>query len=226
MRPVESYRTYLLLLARLQLVHEIQAKLDPSDLVQQTLLKAHQNGHQFRGTSDAEQVAWLRTILANTLTDAIRKFAPKAGPRERSLAASIERSSKRLEAILAADETSPSQRRHSPRTVDPLGRCTSPASRRPAPGRRATSPPGPANGRDRQANESRHRRDRRPTSARPPSAPAKPGRIMTRSKPSLACLRQGPNPVAGTLRVPSALCTARRIDHSPTMTYREVIPTP
>ncbi len=73
-------------------------------------MKAHQNGHQFRGTSDAEQVAWLRTILANTLTDAVRKFAPKAGLRERSLAASIEQSSKRLEAILAADQTSPSQR--------------------------------------------------------------------------------------------------------------------
>jgi RNA polymerase sigma-70 factor, ECF subfamily len=109
-RPVESYRTYLLLLARLQLGENLQAQLDPSDLVQQTLLKAHQNGAQFRGTSDAEHVAWLRTILANTLTDAVRQFVPKAGPRVRSLPASLEQSSRRLEAILAADQTSPSQR--------------------------------------------------------------------------------------------------------------------
>ncbi len=109
-RPVESYRSYLLLLARLQLAPELQGKLDPSDLVQQTMLKAHQSRDQFRGSSDAEHVAWLRTILANTLTDAIRKFAPKAGVRERSLEVGLEQSSRRLEAILAADQTSPSQR--------------------------------------------------------------------------------------------------------------------
>jgi RNA polymerase sigma-70 factor (ECF subfamily) len=109
-RPVETYRSYLLLLAQLQLAHELQGKLDPSDLVQQTLLKAHQFGDQFRGSAEAERVAWLRTILANTLADAARKFAPRAGMRERSLEASLEQSSRRLEAILAADQTSPSQR--------------------------------------------------------------------------------------------------------------------
>ncbi len=110
MRPVESYRSYLLLLARLQLAPEFQGKLDPSDLVQQTMLKAHECRDQFRGSSDAEQLAWLRAILANTLTDAIRKLAPRAGMRERSLEAGLEQSSRRLESILAADQTSPSQK--------------------------------------------------------------------------------------------------------------------
>jgi RNA polymerase sigma-70 factor, ECF subfamily len=109
-RPIESYRSYLLLLARLQLAPELQGKLEPSDLVQQTLLKAHQNRDQFRGSSEVERLGWLQTILANTLTDAIRKFAPRAGMRELSLEAGLEQSSRRLEAILAADQTSPSQR--------------------------------------------------------------------------------------------------------------------
>jgi RNA polymerase sigma-70 factor, ECF subfamily len=109
-RPVESYRSYLLLLARLQLARDLQGKLDPSDMVQQALLKAHQNGDQFRGSSEAEQLAWLRAILANTLTDALRKFAPRAGTRERSLEAALEQSSRNLAAILVADQTSPSQR--------------------------------------------------------------------------------------------------------------------
>lgn len=110
MRPVESYRSYLLLLARLQLDDGFQGKLDPSDLVQQTLLKAHQNRDQFRGSSEAERIAWLRMILANTLTDGVRKFAPRAGRREQSLEAALEQSSRNLEAILAAEQTSPSQR--------------------------------------------------------------------------------------------------------------------
>jgi RNA polymerase sigma-70 factor, ECF subfamily len=109
-RPVESYQNYLLLLARLQLVPELQGKLDPSDLVQETLLKAHQNRDQFRGRSEGELVAWLRTILAHTLDDAIRKFSRRPGGRERSLESAVEQSSLRLESILAVEQTSPSQR--------------------------------------------------------------------------------------------------------------------
>jgi len=106
---VESYRSYLLPLARLQLAPEFQGKFDRSDLVPQTMLKAHECRDQFRGSSDAEQPGWLRAILANRLIDAVRKLAPKAGMRERSLDAGVEQSSRRLAAILAADQTTPSQ---------------------------------------------------------------------------------------------------------------------
>jgi RNA polymerase sigma-70 factor, ECF subfamily len=123
MQPLESYRTYLLLLARLQLAPELRGKLDPSDLVQQTMLNAHQHRDQFRGSSDAEQVVWLRAILVNKLTDAVRKFAPKTSMREQSFEADVERSSRRLEAILVADQTSPSQRRGRAYKWRFFGRC-------------------------------------------------------------------------------------------------------
>ncbi len=61
--PVEAYRDYLHLLARLRLDPRLRGKLDPSDVVQQTLVKAHQGREQFRGTSAGERGEWLRRPL-------------------------------------------------------------------------------------------------------------------------------------------------------------------
>jgi len=107
----ERYRDYLRLLARLQMGAAMRTKLDPSDVVQQTLLKAHQHREQCRGDSEAVRVAWLRQILANTLADALRAYAgaKRAVALERSLQASLDASSARLEAWLAAPGSSPSE---------------------------------------------------------------------------------------------------------------------
>ncbi len=108
---LDRFRDYLILLARAHLGDQERARFAPSDIVQQTLLEAHQKLHQFRGGSDGELAAWLRTMLAFAIADALR--AQSRGKRdvacERSLEAILAESSIRLGHCLAADQSSPSQ---------------------------------------------------------------------------------------------------------------------
>jgi len=103
-RPLEEYRDYLRLLARLQLDFRLRGMMDPSDIVQQTLLKAHENFQGFRGKTDAELQAWLRAIMAQQLALMARKRG-----RPRSLDDELEQSSARLESLLASEQSSPSE---------------------------------------------------------------------------------------------------------------------
>jgi RNA polymerase sigma-70 factor (ECF subfamily) len=108
---LERFRPYLRVLARTNLDPRLRGKLDPSDVVQEALLRAIQALAQYRGTSEAALTAWLRQILVTTLANTVRDLnRKKRDPdREQSVQAAVEQTSARLEAWLKAGSLSPSQ---------------------------------------------------------------------------------------------------------------------
>jgi RNA polymerase sigma-70 factor, ECF subfamily len=108
---LERYRSYLRLIARLHIPAPLKGKLEPSDVVQDTLVKALQHLDQFRGRTEAELAGWLRQILANSLTNAARNLrrSKRDAGREVPLEQQVNESSARMEAFLGADQSSPSQ---------------------------------------------------------------------------------------------------------------------
>jgi RNA polymerase sigma-70 factor (ECF subfamily) len=108
---LEQFRAYLQLLARLHLDPRLRGKVDLSGVVQQTLWEGHQALSTSPASGDGQLAALLRQLLANNLADEVRKcYADKRDvDRERSLDAALKASSARLEAFLAADQSSPEQ---------------------------------------------------------------------------------------------------------------------
>ncbi len=110
-RRLEDFRAYLRLLARLQFDQQLQGKVDLSGVVQQTLWEAHQHLRDRPPAEAADLPPLLRRLLANNLADEARKAGAlkRDAAREQSLEA-LERSSVRLEAFLAAEQSSPDER--------------------------------------------------------------------------------------------------------------------
>jgi len=108
---LEEFRSYLRLLARLHLDRRLRAKVDVSDVVQETLLQAYRAREGFRGSTQEERAAWLRRILSRNLAQLAREFGSKKRDidRERRIEHSLGDSSGRLESWLRADGTSPSE---------------------------------------------------------------------------------------------------------------------
>jgi RNA polymerase sigma-70 factor (ECF subfamily) len=71
---LEACRSYLLKLAGKNLEPGLQSKSDAWDLVQETFLAAYQHFDQFRGSTEAELLGWLRQTLLNRLAKLRRRF--------------------------------------------------------------------------------------------------------------------------------------------------------
>ncbi len=67
-------RNYMNIVARTQVESWLQAKFDPSDLVQQTLLEAYRGFEGFEGGTEAEWLVWLRRILTRNAVDLARHY--------------------------------------------------------------------------------------------------------------------------------------------------------
>jgi RNA polymerase sigma-70 factor, ECF subfamily len=111
---LEQYRNYLVVLAGTQIEKRLQPRVSPSDVVQETMLRAHKNFGQFRGTTEPELLAWLRQILVNNLARFVEQHvlaARRDVRREVSverLGAALEQSTIQLAALVPSQGNSPS----------------------------------------------------------------------------------------------------------------------
>jgi RNA polymerase sigma-70 factor (ECF subfamily) len=105
----ERYRGYLLYLARQDAAADLRGKLDPSGVVQQTLLEAHAAAALLAQLDSHQRLGWLRTALARNLADEAKRL--RAGKRDarRERPIDLDASASRLESWLAAEQSSPSQ---------------------------------------------------------------------------------------------------------------------
>ena len=109
---LESYHNYLRLLARIEIGRRLQGKVDASDVVQETFLEAHRHFPNFQGHAEGQFVHWLRTILAATLANIVRRYLGTQARDlrlERQLAEDLDQSTCALGQILVDPHSSPSE---------------------------------------------------------------------------------------------------------------------
>ncbi len=107
---LERRRPILISLAEALLSPAFRGHIDASDLVQQTLMEAHCNIDQLRELANAPLLAWLHSALKHNLLDAIRHLRTAKKNFARNVReADLQNSFVRLEQLLVAHNTSPSQ---------------------------------------------------------------------------------------------------------------------
>ena len=107
---IRRLRPVLLTLAEALIAPAYRVELDASDLVQQTLLEAHQDAQLLDSLEDGPFFGWLRQALRHNVLDAVKNLnTQKTDVRRRIRVSDIEQSFARLEEMLVADDTSPSE---------------------------------------------------------------------------------------------------------------------
>jgi RNA polymerase sigma-70 factor (ECF subfamily) len=97
---LQLYRNYLTILAATQLDRRLRQRMNPSDLVQETMLAAHCGFSKFRGSTEPEFLAWLRQILINCLHHAVDTHV-RAKMRDVRREISVEQASEALDRSVA-----------------------------------------------------------------------------------------------------------------------------
>jgi RNA polymerase sigma-70 factor (ECF subfamily) len=83
---LQAYQAHLQVLADGQLTGRLRARVNPSDIVQETFLRASRHFDDFAGTTEPEFAGWVRGILRRCLLEAVQK---EIAARKRSLACEV-----------------------------------------------------------------------------------------------------------------------------------------
>ena len=144
-RLLGGYRNYLRMLAQLWVHRSLPRRADPSDLAQETLIKAHCHFGQFEGCSEAELAGWLRKILARNVLDLVRRqrSATRQLTREVSLEDLLSNSAQAAANVLRRQRQLTKSPSRAPRVRGRLGQCTGRAKRRSSRRRRSAQFAGP-----------------------------------------------------------------------------------
>ncbi|WP_417382444.1 sigma-70 family RNA polymerase sigma factor [Gimesia sp.] len=111
-RILSTQRSYLKVLARVEVGRHLQAKLDVSDIIQEVFLEAHKSFPDFKGTVEPQFTQWIRSILSHTIANTVRRYfgTQARDPRlEQQVAAGLDHSAISLGGMLVDPGTSPSQ---------------------------------------------------------------------------------------------------------------------
>lgn len=104
-------RPWLQRIAQQELPADLRGKIDPSDLVQQTLLDAWRGESQFQGQTHGQRLAWLRVILRRVVLQHRRGLMAdkRGGGKERLINEAIDRTSVRIEELAVGKEAAPDE---------------------------------------------------------------------------------------------------------------------
>ena len=103
-----EFRDYLMVLARSQVSVDLRGRIDPSDLVQETLCDALRDLPRYRGRTRAEMMGWLRSVLKFNLIDRLRRLRLEG--RVVSFDASLDQTSHGMSHLLQASRSAPEVR--------------------------------------------------------------------------------------------------------------------